>query len=75
MICVDCGKVVEFFSPEIESLQESVAAEYGFKLTQHSMRIFGVCGDCQTKAKEIINRNFSASGAQPRIRVAARTER
>lgn len=75
MICVDCGTVVEFFSPEIENLQESVAAEYGFKLTQHSMRIFGVCGACQTKASEILNDGVASSGAQPRIRVAARMEK
>lgn len=64
MICTECGKVVEFFSPEIESLQEAVAAEYGFKLTHHSMRILGLCGECQSKDAET-----SASGAQPRVRV------
>jgi Fur family ferric uptake transcriptional regulator len=75
MICVDCGTVVEFFSPEIENLQEAVAAEYGFKLTQHSMRIFGVCGACQIKASEIHASLAPSSGAQPRIRVAARIEK
>ncbi len=64
MICTECGRVVEFFSPEIEALQDSVAAEYGFKLTHHSMRILGLCEDCQKKDAET-----SASGAQPRIRV------
>lgn len=74
MICTECGTVVEFFSPEIELLQETVAAEYGFKLTQHSMRIFGVCGACQKKASEL-QTSLAASGAQPRIRVAARAEK
>ena len=64
MICTECGKVVEFFSPEIESLQETVAAEYGFRLTHHSMRILGLCGICQKKDSE-----SAASGAQPRVRV------
>lgn len=66
MICTECGKVVEFFSPEIESLQESVAAQFGFKLTHHSMRILGLCEDCQKREREL---NGAASGAQPRIRV------
>lgn len=66
MICTDCGKVVEFFSPEIENLQDSIAAEYGFKLTHHSMRILGLCGECQIEKK---NARGAASGAQPRIRV------
>ncbi len=64
MICTGCGKVVEFFSPEIEALQETVAAEYGFKLTHHSMRILGLCDVCQKKHSE-----SAASGAQPRVRV------
>jgi len=64
MICTECGKVIEFFSPEIEALQESVAAEYGFRLTHHSMRILGLCDACQKKDLE-----SAASGAQPRVRV------
>jgi Fur family ferric uptake transcriptional regulator len=64
MICTECGKVVEFFSPEIEALQEAVANEYGFRLTHHSMRILGLCGICQKKDSE-----SAASGAQPRVRV------
>lgn len=66
MICTECGKVIEFFSPEIENLQETVAAEYGFKLTHHSMRILGLCADCQNKEKGL---QGAASGAQPRVRV------
>jgi len=66
MICTECGTVVEFFSPEIEDLQEKVATQYGFKLTHHSMRILGLCGDCQKREKDL---HGAASGAQPRIRV------
>jgi Fur family ferric uptake transcriptional regulator len=64
MICTECGKVVEFFSPEIEALQETIAAKYGFKLTHHSMRILGLCDICQK-----VNSESAASGAQPRVRV------
>ena len=64
MICTECGKVVEFFSPEIEALQEKVATEYGFRLTHHSMRILGLCEQCSK-----IDVHAAASGAQPRIRV------
>lgn len=64
IICTECGKVVEFFSPEIEALQDEMAAKFGFKLTHHSLRILGLCEDCQKKDSET-----AASGAQPRIRV------
>ena len=46
MICVRCGKIIEFQCEEIEKLQERVAADYGFKLTFHDHRLFGTCPDC-----------------------------
>jgi Fur family ferric uptake transcriptional regulator len=64
MICTECGKVVEFFSSELEAMQDAIAAQYNFILTQHSMRLLGLCENCQAAAKE-----QTASGIQPRIRV------
>lgn len=66
LICTECGKVIEFFSAEIEDLQDKTAEKYGFLLTNHSLRMWGVCEDCQKNAKEL--QNFS-SGAQPKVRV------
>lgn len=64
MICTSCGKVIEFFSPELEAMQDKMADKYNFKLTHHSLRILGICAECQEK--EV---NTAASGAQPRVRV------
>lgn len=64
MICTECGKVVEFYSAELEAMQDAIAAQHNFILTQHSMRLLGLCEDCQTVAKA-----SGASGIQPRIRV------
>jgi Fur family transcriptional regulator, ferric uptake regulator len=64
MICTECGKIVEFFSSELEAMQDAIAAQYNFVLTQHSMRLMGLCENCQAAAKE-----QTASGIQPRIRV------
>ncbi len=66
MICTECGKVIEFFSQEIEDLQDQMADEFNFKPTHHSMRILGVCDECQKKEKKP---GISVSGAQPRIKV------
>lgn len=66
MICTECGKVIEFFSAEIEELQDEMAEKYGFKPTHHSLRILGVCDECQ---KEASGQRSAASGAQPRVRV------
>jgi Fur family ferric uptake transcriptional regulator len=66
MICAECGRVIEFFSEEIESLQEQMADKFGFKLSHHSLRMWGTCSECQTKTGDL---HTSPSGAQPRVRV------
>ena len=66
LICTECGKIIEFFSAEIEDLQDKMAEKYGFRLTNHSLRMWGICEVCQTRAAEI---HETASGAQPRVRV------
>ncbi len=43
LICLDCGKVIEFENPEIERLQEKVAQDYKFQLTHHRLDLFGRC--------------------------------
>src|SRR6185503_12486590 len=37
MICSECGKIIEFFSPEIEALQDQMASNFGFRPTHHSL--------------------------------------
>jgi Fur family ferric uptake transcriptional regulator len=50
LVCIECGKIVEFVDEGIENAQEMVAKRFKFKLTGHSHQIFGVCPDCQKKA-------------------------
>ena len=66
MICTECGKVIEFFSAEIEDLQDQMADNFGFKPTHHSLRMWGVCDECQKMAEAA---HTTPSGAQPRVRV------
>lgn len=47
LICVRCGKIVEFHDDEIEQRQEIAAVTKGFKLVSHTMNLYGVCKDCQ----------------------------
>lgn len=51
IICTDCAKIVEFLDNTIEKKQEEIAAKNGFKITDHTMQIFGLCSDCQAKQK------------------------
>ena len=49
LVCIKCGRVVEFFDEVIEERQKAIAAEKGFQMQDHSLIIYGVCnqGDCQ----------------------------
>ena len=67
IICTECGVVVEFFSAEIEAMQDASAEKFGFVPTHHSLRIWGICTDCQRVTTET-HQNVP-SGAQPRVRV------
>ncbi|MDX6614096.1 MAG: Fur family transcriptional regulator, ferric uptake regulator [Blastocatellia bacterium] len=51
MICSQCGKIIEFYSAELEALQDAMAAKHKFEVTQHLLRIIGVCADCRRNAK------------------------
>lgn len=52
LICLNCNKVIEFFRPDLETLQEEICLEKGFQPMHHSLQIFGLCGDCRGKADE-----------------------
>ena len=43
LVCIDCGIVEEFFDPDIESRQQSIAKERGFRLQEHALALYGVC--------------------------------
>jgi len=47
LICVRCGRIVEFVNTRIEALQDQVASEHGFKVTHHKMELYGLCPECQ----------------------------
>ena len=51
LICTQCGTLIEFYSEVIENKQDEIAAQYKFQPTHHSLRIFGLCAECQTKSK------------------------
>ncbi|AQZ53208.1 Fur family transcriptional regulator [Martelella sp. FLE1502] len=42
LIDLKSGTVIEFQSPEIEALQERIAREYGLKLVDHRLELYGV---------------------------------
>jgi len=51
LICVDCGTIIEFEEPRIDQIEEEIAKRHGFLLRSHKHEMYGVCADCQKKAK------------------------
>ncbi|UTH74076.1 ferric iron uptake transcriptional regulator [Chromobacterium sp. IIBBL 290-4] len=49
MVCVSCGKVVEFFDAEIEALQNRIAEQHGYRIVDHALYMYGECPDCLGK--------------------------
>jgi len=46
MVCVQCGRVVEFFDPEIEALQDRIAEQHGYRIMEHALYMYGECPEC-----------------------------
>ncbi|MDB5282502.1 MAG: ferric uptake regulator, Fur family [Bacteroidota bacterium] len=49
IICVDCKKVVEFCDPRIQQIKSMMGELLNFKITHHSLNMYGICGSCQKK--------------------------
>ena len=43
LVCLDCGRVEEFFDAEIEQRQQRIATEKGFQIADHSLAIYAHC--------------------------------
>lgn len=40
MVCMDTGKVIEFFDEEIEQRQRAIVAAHGYELADHSLILY-----------------------------------
>ena len=43
LVCMQCGKVEEFFDAEIERRQNQIATERGFAIREHALYIYADC--------------------------------
>jgi len=51
LICVKCGKIVEFFDEVIEKRQSAIAQQHDFEITDHCLYMYGICQDCQKNGR------------------------
>jgi Fur family transcriptional regulator, ferric uptake regulator len=47
LVCIKCGKIVEFVDEGIEQAQQAIVKKFKFSLISHSHQIFGLCPDCK----------------------------
>jgi len=43
LVCMDCGRVEEFYDAEIEKRQRSIAKDRGFELQDHALALYAAC--------------------------------
>ena len=51
LICVSCGRIIEFKNEQIEKIQKDVARKYTFSISSHRMELYGMCSKCQKKKR------------------------
>jgi len=47
LICTKCGDIIEFYDETIENKQEEIAKKFNFQMSDHTMKIIGLCQNCQ----------------------------
>jgi Fur family ferric uptake transcriptional regulator len=61
LICLDCGKVEEFYDAEIEKRQHAVALSKGFTINEHTLAIYANCTktNCPTRTPALTRHHHS----------------
>jgi Fur family ferric uptake transcriptional regulator len=49
MVCLNCGKIIEFICPDMEVIQNNICRENIFLSTEYNLEIKGYCQDCRRK--------------------------
>jgi Fur family ferric uptake transcriptional regulator len=53
LICLECGRVMEFESWEVQEVKARVTQKHGFKPIRHKLEIYGICRSCQEAGVEL----------------------
>ncbi|MGP4123104.1 MAG: ferric iron uptake transcriptional regulator [Sodalis sp. (in: enterobacteria)] len=55
LICLDCGKVIEFRDEFMEMRRRNIAKEHNIKLTNHSLYLYGHCAEVGCDKDDILH--------------------
>lgn len=56
IVCIDCGKIIEFSEPELEALKEKITLKSGFRMRKHHLTIYADCTKCPPEKKILTNK-------------------
>ncbi len=45
-LCVSCGKIIEFYDPEIEGIHQRLCERFGVEILDYSHQLYGKCNKC-----------------------------
>ena len=57
LICLECGKIIEFEDQTLEALQNGIAQRHRFKVSHHRLELYGRCEECNRKKGTIRRKN------------------
>ncbi len=52
LICLSCGKVIEFEDDLLEELENTIAQNSNFTIVDHQVKFYGYCQECRKKREE-----------------------
>ncbi len=52
IICTSCGKILEDEFLSVDKVKSSLKKDYDFDLSYYSLRIYGICSDCQNNKEK-----------------------
>ena len=54
LVCLGCGRVEEFYDPEIEKRQAAIAQAKGFEIVDHALSLYASCTktDCEHRPRQ-----------------------
>ncbi|MFT9850559.1 peroxide-responsive transcriptional repressor PerR [Aneurinibacillus sp. REN35] len=46
-VCINCGKVKDFYYPQLDQVEEEATAQTGFAVATHRLEVYGLCEGCR----------------------------
>ncbi len=51
LVCLGCGKVIEFASPKLTAIETETGRKHGFEVVRHRVVVEGYCKECRARAE------------------------